>query len=412
MKQSNRKYIKEAVGVPTDINVVAKKLYDKIIEKLKTVNVGSGDSFTITIPNKNNELSFSGLKPKKYIVDFELGSYEGDASDDKGKLEGGLIHGMGFKKDTKLNKDFILISKNGNDVNLEIDYAQPESDTEYTGQKIIDALKQRENPSISSIAHELKHAFDSFKKPTERIETRSNYSNYVSTRTGIKPMDKFIHSLYFTNKIENLVRPVEVYTEMVEDGIVKKEDFIKYLLQHKIYKTLKYLRDYSLENLKTELKSYEPQIDEYFIKHFDDTIQPTLNTLTPEKKVDLFLNHFVELLSNRILNMRKNMVEPDPFKRFMGIVGKKGTDYLEKNTSDLQSMVDNPMKFYNNSISNMNKTSNKLMKKLSKLYSLLVGDRTIKVETYDPINFELDQLVRHKRSPKSNIQTEFKWKKK
>ena len=130
MKQSNRKYIKEAVGVPTDINVVAKKLYDKIIEKLKTVNVGSGDSFTITIPNKNNELSFSGLKPKKYIVDFELGSYEGDASDDKGKLEGGLIHGMGFKKDTKLNKDFILISKDGNDVNLEIDYAQPESDTE------------------------------------------------------------------------------------------------------------------------------------------------------------------------------------------------------------------------------------------------------------------------------------------
>ena len=106
------------------------------------------------------------------------------------------------------------------------------------------------------------------------------------------------------------------------------------------------------------------------------------------------------------------MVEPDPFRRFMGIVGKKGTDYLEKNTSDLQSMVDNPMKFYNNSISNMNKTSNKLMKKLSKLYSLLIGDRTIKVETYDPINFELDQLVRHKRSPKSNIQTEFKWKKK
>ena len=165
-------------------------------------------------------------------------------------------------------------------------------------------------------------------------------------------------------------------------------------------------------SLKNELKSYERQIDEYFIKSFGDTAQQTLDTLTPEKKVDLFLKFFLEVLSNRILDIRKNMVEPDPFKRFLGVIGKQATSYLEKNTSDLQTMVDNPMKFYNNSISNMNKTSNKLMKKLSKLYSLLVGDRTIKVETYDPINFELDQLVKHKRSPKSTIHTEFKWKKK
>ena len=45
-----------------------------------------------------------------------------------------------------------------------------------------------------------------------------------------------------------------------------------------------------------------------------------------------------------------------------------------------------------------------MMKKLSKLYSLINKDKTITIETYDPVSFEMDQLMRKTRK-QSKIDT-------
>jgi hypothetical protein len=74
--------------------------------------------------------------------------------------------------------------------------------------------------------------------------------------------------------------------------------------------------------------------------------------------------------------------------------------FLENTLGDLIKMMDNPNKFYYTSIENMKKIAIKMMKKLSKLYSLIVKDKTITVETRDPMSFEMDQLMRKTQKPR------------
>ena len=74
--------------------------------------------------------------------------------------------------------------------------------------------------------------------------------------------------------------------------------------------------------------------------------------------------------------------------------------FLDSTLSDLTKMMDNPNKFYYNSIENMKKIAIKMMKKLSKLYSLINKDKTITLEIRDPMSFEMDQLMRKTQKPR------------
>ena len=60
-----------------------------------------------------------------------------------------------------------------------------------------------------------------------------------------------------------MVRPTESYVEMVSNGVVTKEQFLKFLLNSKTYQTLIKIRDNSFDDLKNDLKEYEQQIDNY-----------------------------------------------------------------------------------------------------------------------------------------------------
>ena len=77
--------------------------------------------------------------------------------------------------------------------------------------------------------------------------------------------------------------------------------------------------------------------------------------------------------------------------------------FLDSTLGDLTKMMDNPNKFYYTSIENMKKIAIKMMKKLSKLYSLINKDKTITVETRDPMSFEMDQLYRKITKKNNNI---------
>jgi phosphate uptake regulator len=87
---------------------------------------------------------------------------------------------------------------------------------------------------------------------------------------------------------------------------------------------------------------------------------------------------------------------------FGGNDNPEADKFLDNTLSDLTKMMDNPNKFYYTSIENMKKIAIKMMKKLSKLYSLINKDKTITVEMRDPMSFEMDQLYR-KITKKDNI---------
>jgi hypothetical protein len=286
-------------------------------------------------------------------------------------------------------------------VELNIDYAQPNDDEEWSGNKILDTMEKNKSNSISSLGHELKHAYDNYKKPVEKLVDRSNYAGFQRSRSGVRPMDQFMFNMYFINQIENLVRPTESYVEMVSDGVVTKEQFLKFLLNSKTYKTLVEIRDSSFDKLVEDLKGYETEIDDYLNNTVDGYDSSSLNI---DDKVKYFLKVFAFITAQKVHEVRKQMVSPNIFQMLFSSSLFGGNDeadkFLENTLGDLIKMMDNPNKFYYTSIENMKKIAIKMMKKLSKLYSLINKDKTITVETRDPMSFEMDQLMRKTQKPR------------
>ena len=398
-----RQRIKEAVGVPANIEIVAQNLYNDIAKKLKNKEIGPEDVVKFKFINKDGRYSFADFNPNFITVEFGLGTYSGDAIDNitGNKITGGLVHSMGFSKASKLNDVFDLVSVDTDGgIELNIDYAQPENDDEWSGDKILNTMKNNADNTVSSLAHELKHAYDNYKKPVEKLVDRSNYAGFQRVRSGVRPMDQFMFNMYFINQIENLVRPTESYVEMVSNGVVTKEQFLKFLLNSKTYKTLVKMRDYSFDDLKNELKEYEPQIDEYL----DNTVNNyDSSSMDIDEKVNYFLKIFAIKISQKVHEVRKNMLTPNIFQMLFGGGNPDANNFLESTLGDLTKMMENPNKFYYTSIENMKKIAIKMMKKLSKLYSLIVKDKTVTVETRDPMSFEMDQLYRKITKKNNNI---------
>jgi len=401
-----RQRIKEAVGVPANIEIAAQNLYNDIAKKLKNKEIGPEDVVKFKFINKDDRYSFADFKPKFITVEFGLGTYSGDAIDNNtgNKITGGLVHGMGFSKASKLNDVFDLISiDTDGGVELNIDYAQPEDDEEWSGNKILDTMEKNKSNSVSSLGHELKHAYDNFKKPTEKVVDRSNYSGFQRSRSGVRPMDQFMFNMYFINQIENLVRPTESYIEMVSDGVVTKEQFLKFLLNSKTYKTLVQIRDSSFDTLVEDLKGYETEIDDYLNNTVDNYDSSSLDI---DDKVKYFLKVFAFATARKVHEVRKQLLTPvtNLFQMLFGGNDNPEADkFLDSTLGDLVKMMDNPNKFYYTSIENMKKIAIKMMKKLSKLYSLINKDKTITVETRDPMSFEMDQLYRKITKKNNNI---------
>ena len=398
-----RQRIKEAVGVPANIEVAAQNLYNDITKKLKNKEIGPEDVVKFKFINKDGRYSFADFNPDFITVEFGLATYSGDAIDNNtgNKITGGLVHSMGFSKQSKLNDVFDLVSVDDGSVELNIDYAQPNDDEEWSGDKILDTMEKNKSNSISSLGHELKHAYDNYKKPVEKLVDRSNYAGFQRSRSGVRPMDQFMFNMYFINQIENLVRPTESYVEMVSDGVVTKEQFLKFLLNSKTYKTLVEIRDSSFDKLVEDLKGYETEIDDYLNNTVDGYDSSSLNI---DDKVKYFLKVFAFITAQKVHEVRKQMVSPNIFQMLFSSSLFGGNDeadkFLENTLGDLIKMMDNPNKFYYTSIENMKKIAVKMMKKLSKLYSLINKDKTITVETRDPMSFEMDQLMRKTQKPR------------
>jgi hypothetical protein len=207
--------------------------------------------------------------------------------------------------------------------------------------------------------------------------------------------------MYFINQIENLVRPTESYIEMVSDGVVTKEQFLKFLLNSKTYKTLVQIRDSSFDKLVEDLKGYETEIDDYLNNTVDNYDSSSLDI---DDKVKYFLKVFSFVTAQKVHEVRKQMLTPitNIFQMLFGggNDNPEADKFLDSTLGDLTKMMDNPNKFYYTSIENMKKIAIKMMKKLSKLYSLINKDKTITVETRDPMSFEMDQLMRKTQKPR------------
>lgn len=389
MRDLIKKILREEVGVPRGIVDSAQRLYNDIISRLKRKTITGNSNFILTFKNVNGKYSFSDFQDFESIkVEFEFKEYS-----ETDMHKGILILGMGHNSQSRLDDGFELINLDTDNINLSIDLAIPETINEIDNKIIIKTLEDNKQMIVSSLSHELKHAYDGFKKPSEGLKQRSQYNVYSGTRFGIEEIDEFVYFLYFITVIENLVRPSEIYS-LMQQGEISQKDFLNFISSNRTYSTLKKINEFSVDKLIESLKQKPEEVDNLLSNVEDYEMPDSID----EKINDLLKVIYLEL-QKKTLQRAHSMLTNNFFEALFGLSDEK-MKFLNSFESEILKFKNNPLKYFEFQEKKFKFVSEKMMKRLSKLYSL-AKPNPIKLVNKDPMTFEMRMLESKPRNIKS-----------
>jgi Fe-Mn family superoxide dismutase len=362
-----KKKIYEAVGVPANIDVAAEKIFNDIINTLGLVSshfdyVGELEEKILKLkgPYTFSDHSISNIRLK---VEFE--------KDDNLEILGMYVH-----NDTEIVPPKVKYEVSDT-LTMGLRFQGP-SKTEIS--ELIDFMTSRKPKMVSSIAHEIMHDYDHAKKPIGDLENKIEYVTSKEGVGGTFELNLVIVGGYFMNQIENIVRPSEVYTELIQKGVTK-EDFINQLNDTSYVEYLNLMRNLNYENLISALKK---DYDDVIIILRSNNIAVYIDDV--DKNIELFLYTVRVFLINTRLNVANNVIprtfedmlnlklgiESEGLKFFRKYADKisKNGKYLESNFNYEESSEDN-REYFTNRINKIVETSNKLYRKIAKIYSIL-----------------------------------------
>ena len=360
--------IVEAVGVPSNIENVSKRVFNFFEQKLQE----EGDS--IVDPNITYEYDLNG---RFKIGDFNFRSIKFNlifiATDE---VDEPLALGMGIHMMAQPKfPEFVLVSQKSKDLEFSVRIVIPESkDTRFS--QVLDMIQIEDLEIQSSFSHELMHGYDDFKRPFESLKSRAKYSGVHQTRFDIPPLRRFLHYLYFASATENVVRAAEVHSIMKKAG-VSKDMFYDFLLSNKTYKMYQEINNFSLDNLKKDLLNYIDDIDNILDRFGEvDTYK------TDEEKVNRILELLYINLGNNIVSGYKELITTDFFEMLSGLLLPDKEEAYNKFGQEIQRFKKNPMEFFKFEEKKLKAISSEMLKKLSKLYSL-IGDKKKSIKEWD-----------------------------
>jgi hypothetical protein len=381
MVKLTKKILLEALGVPEGILKSAESIYSKLIKFISEEGNNNIEDenyyFKLDGPFKINEYKIKSIELK---LSFATADYVDEIT----------LIGMSFSNTVILDDATLTLVSIKNKDNLEMSINMVIPNTITTFSDFYKFLKDNDKLIISSLSHELKHSYDIVKKPSGSIRDRAKYSAYTSLGFGIKPIDQFIFYLYYTTVIESLVRPTEVMS-LLKQNKVKRKNFIDFLLNDDTYNTLKKINNFSLDKLKMELSQEIPAINEVLKK-----LREKGRYRTDEEKIDRILYLTYTNLSNDmgrtfLSGLIKNSIEA----RF-GFMDERKPIMMNDFIKEITKFNDNPNGFFEYEEKRFKFVSNKMMKKLSKLYAMLPEDKkSIK-------NWDLHQKIT-KRAPIESV---------
>lgn len=360
----SKQNIIEAVGVPPNIENVSKRVFNFFEQKLQQ----EGDS--IIDPNIKYDYTLDG---RFKIGDFNFRSIHLNiifiTTDE---VEEPLLYGMGIHMIAEPKfPEFVLVSQKTKDLEFSVRIVIPESkDTSFS--QVLDMVQIEELEVQSSFSHELMHGYDDFKKPFESLKSRAKYAGIQGVRFDIPPLRKFLHYLYFATATENIVRAAEVHSIM-KKARVSKEMFYDFLLSNRTYKTYQEINNFSLENLKKDLLNYIGDIDDILIRLGEED-----RYKTDEEKVNRMLELFYINLVNNIVSSYRELLTTNFFEQMLGILSPDKQEAYLKFANEVKKYEKNPMGFFEFEAKKLNRISSEMLKKLSKLYSLIDKKKSIK----------------------------------
>jgi len=362
MIRLKRPQIIEAVGVPENIINSAKKLYDILFDIYNSI----GDIKPF-IGNKKTALSIKDFKIN--VINY---SFNFIINDDIDKPV--VLISMGVA--SELAKHFYvdkLLRIKDNKLILNITLGIKSN---VNKKNVIDFFKEEKIELTSKLTHELKHKFDNIKYSELKIKNLSRYE----TATGplffnVKAMDEFFHNMYYTEPNESLVRPSEIATRMDLKNITK-EKFYDFIINDETYKDLTKIKNITYENFVAELKKEINKIDEFFAANSIEN-----ENLTIDQKVDEFMriayisfsHHFFNLVQNKVLT---------PIDLFLGIAKDKES-FLNKIFATVVKYKDKEKEFFKKEILKMNKEAKNVLKRISKIYSLINDDKKNSIHEWE-----------------------------
>ena len=225
------------------------------------------------------------------------------------------------------------------------------------------------------------------KHPQNALD-RAYYEGATAIGIGpVEPLNDLIFALYFSHEVENLVRPNELNTLFTTKKITPKE-FYDALTSSRVYKNYKQMRDFNYDYMKEVLESqYIKQIDKVLRKA--NAPEDVLNS-TPEEKVITLLNLIsYNLREHTKSSLLATVVSPKE-QFFAGLLGDRGLsddtrEYIISNLSRvLKRYPEDGELFAKKIIKELNIVGDKMIKKISKLYSLVNSEEQpiTKVEKY------------------------------
>lgn len=379
--------LNERLGIPDNIIETGTLIFKQILLKLGVL-IKNGYSIDTL---KYRPITFKG---DYHISDFNFQNVEVQFNLNEDEEHEPQIYSMAFISSYELNNKF-QISKIelGNPVKLSISVVIKPNDNISTVEHI---LLRDSKVVLSSLIHELKHSYDAYKKPTISSIESSKYESYTNNSFGrLTPINDYLHKLYYINTIENLVRPSEMYARMDNEGITKSK-FLEFLKKDKIFENLDEIRNLTLDKLKNDLLVY---IDE--IKNIFDNLDIEYSNLNDNQIIDEVLRLFVLNIKGWAVEALKDNLSTSFTDDIFGFTGNKQI-YYKNFVHKMGKESKNTAKFFDKQEKVFKFVSNKMIKKLSKLYDMAKDDETEQNESILNPDFWYNHVAK-----KDNIVTEF-----
>lgn len=382
MKENILKILKEEVGVPKGILEVSESIYYELLNDIKKINY-STEQTEYKFSFKKG-YSISDYDISKIILELRLFTTE--------KVNEPTLIGMAFQGNIEFDYNKLVFQHIKNSqVNLSTDIAIPNNEDFIN---VINYIKENKSLFVSSLSHELMHAYDDYKTNITKPEKRASYQAYKDINFGIEPINKFLFYLYFIHSIENVVRPTEIASDL-KTGNIDKVSFFNFLKNNRVYQLLQTINKFDYGDFKNELLDYSDRIREVLTEINYDNI-PNNDRELVEVVLDLLYMNIVD----KKIQMFQMIIAETFFETFLGF-NKRKSDVFNKYINRVRKYEDNYDEFFRNEELIMRNVSTKMIRKIHKLYSLL-PDKTTNESI---INWELYHKI--KKTP-IVIETKFK----
>ena len=391
----------EAVGVPEKILDSGKKLYEIVIDKIKEIKPGSKTT-EFFVGDANLEVANVVFDKLNITVEVtKLDGYTGPVQ----------VASMGMGNHFNFDEGIMMqVNKKDQTVDLHLNFITSDN---WTTNDLINDLKKDEIHTISILSHELMHKYNRHNIPYELMGNTADYQAYASSglNFGVPVLNNFMMYSYFIQVMENLVRPTEIASRMTQKGITR-DQFYDFMVNDPTYVELKKIREFSFEYLISQLKKEMDAVDA-LLKYAGAEIE----TMSDQEKI----KEVLKLVYINLTNSKKEMFDKffftaeemvfnmfGPLARLIG-QGKEASEGKQKIRNKYLKYVikykDREIDFFKDECEKFNYVATNLMKRISKIYSLIPDEKELTNESI--LNWDLHQELMEKKYGKRKIQTDY-----